>query len=79
MQTVSDAQMRIIDVVARWPGSTHDQLIFNNCALKHRFEGGEFNECVLLGDSGYQNKFGYYFISVYCSSNILLQLLEITC
>ena len=36
--------MRIIDIVARWPGSTHDQLIFNNSALKHRFEEGEFNE-----------------------------------
>lgn len=56
VQTVSDANMRILDIVARWPGSTHDQTIFNNCTLKHRLEIGQFRNGILLGDGGYQNK-----------------------
>ncbi|XP_022902595.2 putative nuclease HARBI1 [Onthophagus taurus] len=56
VQTVSDANMRILDIVARWPGSTHDQTIFNNSCLKHRLEIGQFRNGLLLGDGGYQNK-----------------------
>jgi len=55
VQTVSDANLKICDIVARWPGSTHDQTIFNNSLLKRKFEDGNFNNFVLLGDSGYAN------------------------
>jgi len=45
----------IIDIVARWPGSTHDSTIFNNSRIKSLFEANRFNDGLLLGDSGYPN------------------------
>lgn len=50
---VGDANLYIKDIVARWPGSTHDQTIFNNCLLKARFENNEFGNSIMVGDSGY--------------------------
>nr|CAI5853421.1 unnamed protein product [Callosobruchus analis] len=44
------------DVVYRWPGSTHNSHIFANSNVRARFEHGEFDEYVLVGDSGYANK-----------------------
>lgn len=38
-----------MDIVANWPGSTHDVTIFNSSRLKARFENGEFNNGILLG------------------------------
>ncbi|XP_071052448.1 putative nuclease HARBI1 isoform X2 [Onthophagus taurus] len=55
VQTVSDANLKILDIVARWPGSTHDQTIFNNSSIRNRFEQGHFGNGILLGDSGYRN------------------------
>lgn len=56
-QGVCDANMKFIDIVARWPGSTHDQTIFNFSKLRARFENKEFGEVsYLLGDAGYANK-----------------------
>lgn len=54
VQSVAGADLRFQDIVARWPGSTHDSYIFNNSRLKQRFEAGEFNNSVLLGDGGYK-------------------------
>ncbi|KAH1028402.1 hypothetical protein HUJ05_001756 [Dendroctonus ponderosae] len=31
-----------MNIVADWPGSTHDSTIFNSCRLKARIEIGEF-------------------------------------
>lgn len=53
VQMVCDANLKIRDIVCRWPGSAHDNHIFNNSAIKTRFENGEFGNCVLLGDRGY--------------------------
>lgn len=55
VQTVCDARLRIMDIVARWPGSSHDQTIYNNSRLKGTLESGRFGTSVLLGDSGYGN------------------------
>ena len=43
------------NVVARWPGSTHDSHIFRTSAVGRQLEGGShrLEEGVLLGDSGY--------------------------
>lgn len=49
VQTVCDADKKITDLVARWPGSVHDATIFNNSNIKARFETGEFNNTFLLG------------------------------
>lgn len=48
-----NANLEIIDIVCRWPGSSHDTNIFNNSRLKCRFEEQEFEDSFLLGDSGY--------------------------
>ncbi|KAB0805309.1 hypothetical protein PPYR_02279 [Photinus pyralis] len=53
VQVVADSKLRITDIVARWPGSSHDSTIFHNSRLKYRLESGEFRDGLLLGDSGY--------------------------
>lgn len=55
VQTISDANLKILDIVARWPGSTHDQTIFVNSSIRQRFERGDFGPYVIIGDSGYAN------------------------
>ncbi|KAK5647947.1 hypothetical protein RI129_002839 [Pyrocoelia pectoralis] len=42
-----------MDIVARWPGSSHDMTIFNNSRIRARIEAGEYPNTVLLGDAGY--------------------------
>lgn len=53
VQTVANYDLKIMDIVCRWPGSAHDQTIFNNSSLKARFERGDMGNRILLGDSGY--------------------------
>lgn len=55
VQTVADSQLKIRDIVARWPGSTHDSTIFNNSALKESLESGVFRGYFIVADSGYKN------------------------
>ncbi|KAJ8913251.1 hypothetical protein NQ315_012869, partial [Exocentrus adspersus] len=56
VQVVCDADLKIRDIVCRWPESAHDANIFRNCTLRRRFENGEFGENLLLSDSGYSIK-----------------------
>lgn len=49
VQVVCDAKLRIMDVVARWPGSVHDATIFSNSRLRRCFENRLLTNCVLLG------------------------------
>lgn len=53
IQCVCNARLQINDVVARWPGSSHDSHIFDNSLVRARLENNEFEEMYLLGDSGY--------------------------
>lgn len=54
VQVVSDANYKILDIVARWPGSVHDARILEESGLKLLFEQNLMPEgCYLLGDSGY--------------------------
>ncbi|XP_011876292.1 PREDICTED: putative nuclease HARBI1 [Vollenhovia emeryi] len=55
-QVVCDHKMRIIDIVARWPGSVHDATIFQHSRLHRKLEEGTFNSGILLGDGGYPVK-----------------------
>lgn len=49
VQVICDADMRILDIVARWPGSVHDTTIYNNSRIRARIENGEFPNSILLG------------------------------
>ncbi|KAF5281908.1 hypothetical protein FQR65_LT14434 [Abscondita terminalis] len=53
VQIVCDGNLKILDIDARWPGSTQDSTIFNNSLLKIRLEGNEFQNSFLLRDSAY--------------------------
>ncbi|XP_018367579.1 PREDICTED: putative nuclease HARBI1, partial [Trachymyrmex cornetzi] len=55
IQVVVNARLEIIDIVARWPGSTHDATIFDHSRIKNLFEAGTFGDGLLLADSGYPN------------------------
>ncbi|XP_033995593.1 putative nuclease HARBI1 [Trematomus bernacchii] len=55
VQIVCNSDMGIVDLVARWPGSTHDARILRESALQREFEAGRVNG-LLLGDSGYPLK-----------------------
>lgn len=52
-----------MDVVARWAGSTHDQVIFNNLNKHFKFDAKEIGDYILLVDGGYE-----------CRPNILVPL-----
>lgn len=56
VQAICDSQLKIWDIVCRWPGSAHDANIFRNSIVRARFENGEFGDNLLVGDSGYGNK-----------------------
>lgn len=48
-QVITGPDLTILDIVAKWPGSTHDSFIYNHCGAKGRIEGGEFGDGWLLG------------------------------
>lgn len=41
VQGICDADLRFINVVARWPGSIHDSRAFDNSLICNRFENNE--------------------------------------
>lgn len=56
VQTICNASLKIMDIVARWPGSTQDLTVFNNSTIREKFERSEMGNCVLVADSGYAQK-----------------------
>ncbi|XP_051975359.1 putative nuclease HARBI1 [Xyrauchen texanus] len=53
VQVVCDHQGMFTDIVAKWPGSTHDSFAWANSAICQMAEEGGFGDSWLLGDSGY--------------------------
>lgn len=49
VQTIADTDLKIRDIVARWPGSAHDSHILRNSRIYHSFENGAFGNN-LVGD-----------------------------
>ena len=56
VQIVCDADLVITNIVAKWPGSTHDSFILHTSGINDSFESGEIGFGLLLGDSGYALK-----------------------
>ena len=52
VQAVCDSDAFITNIVARWPGSTHDSRIFENSKIAHKLRDGAIDG-ILVGDSGY--------------------------
>lgn len=52
VQVVCDSDAFITNIVARWPGSTHDSRIFENSNIAEKLRDGVLDG-ILLGDSGY--------------------------
>lgn len=48
-----NSNLQFTNIVTRWPGSTHDSLIFSNSAAKYQCDNGAFGNGIVLGDSGY--------------------------
>ncbi|XP_039756277.1 putative nuclease HARBI1 isoform X2 [Pararge aegeria] len=67
VQTVSDSNLKVTNVVAHCPGSTNDSDIFINSQLCHDFEMGVYGSSCLLGDSGYPLK--NYLLTPYLHPN----------
>ncbi|XP_054717504.1 putative nuclease HARBI1 [Uloborus diversus] len=54
VQMVANSKMKFLDVVARWPGSSHDSFIWKMSNLRTIFAGNTIpSRTFLLGDSGY--------------------------
>ncbi|KAK0140064.1 putative nuclease HARBI1 [Merluccius polli] len=45
--------IQLTNIVARWPGSTHDSFIMTNSMVGNRLEAGTVRNGWLLGDCGY--------------------------
>ena len=50
VQAICDVDRMINNIVAGWPGSTHDSRILNNSVIRDEFEEGRVNG-ILLSDN----------------------------
>lgn len=53
VQTIGNANLEITDIVARWPGSSHDSTIFNNSYRRAKFEANTYGDALIVADAGY--------------------------
>ena len=55
IQAICDSNLKFIDIVAKWPGSTHDAFIWRQSGIHRQIESGQIPIVSgwLLGDSGY--------------------------
>ena len=54
VQGVCDADMKLINIVAKWPGSTHDSFIWRSSCLHRMFEEGHIQDGWLIGGLSFQ-------------------------
>ena len=55
VQAICDSELKFIDVVAKWPGGTHDAFIWRMSGINQRISSGDVSivNGWFLGDSGY--------------------------
>lgn len=53
VQAICNSHLEFSNAVVKWPGSTHDAFIWDDCGLARRFGRGDFGNSWLIGDSGY--------------------------
>lgn len=56
VQAIVNANLEFLNLVARWPGSAHDQTIFDHSLVRARFETNTYGDSILLGDSAYSER-----------------------
>lgn len=56
VQAACDHSLKIRNIVARWPGSAHDSIIFQNSQLKAIFDSERMENSLILGDGGYASE-----------------------
>ena len=58
IQAICDSNLKFIDIVAKWPGSTHDAFIWRQSEINHQIESGQIPivNGWFIGDSGYPLK-----------------------
>jgi hypothetical protein len=55
VQTISCPDLKIMDIVARWPGSCHDQTILKKSRVYNKLVSGYWKSSLIVADSGYAN------------------------
>lgn len=53
VQGVCSEDKKFLNIVANWPGATHDAFIWRQCNLNQQLANGAGNDGYLLGDSAY--------------------------
>ena len=55
VQGMTDHTGKFVDVVSKWPGSTHDSFVFRTSNIKHYLDvtNTTIDKGIILGDSGY--------------------------
>ena len=56
IQGICDAHLVFLDIVAKWPGSSHKSFLLQASQVNDDFDQGKYGESWLLGDSGYRLK-----------------------
>lgn len=46
VQAICDTNMKIQNIVCRWPGSSHDSTIFSNSRIRAKFENRVWTICI---------------------------------
>ena len=67
IQAVCDADMKLLNVVARWPGSTHNSFIWRTSNLHHLFDHEYIQGSWLLGIT----------FNVYCLSHCIFASVQV--
>jgi len=59
VQAVCDSEMKITNLVAKWPGSTHDSFIWRTSGLYTAFQRGDVQDSWLIGEKRLLNLLHY--------------------